>query len=75
MRRTSATVEVTEPEEMSGRILGIIGSYRMRGVVETRNLCRKPAVAAVPEPMPRPAEGYIRNGVYHVADHASARLG
>jgi len=60
------------PDEMSGRVLGIISAYRMGAVVETRELFPKPAVKTVPEPAPRPAEGYIRNGVYHVADTARA---
>jgi hypothetical protein len=79
MRRTShashgnaTSVEPTEADEMSGRVLGIISAYRMGAVVEARDLCQKPVPEPVPEPTPRPAEGYIRNGVYHVGDRISA---
>lgn len=70
-----ATGEGTEnacADEMSARVLGIIRTYRMGREVEPGNLCPKPVPEALPEtePPPRPAEGYIRNGVYHVAETA-----
>jgi hypothetical protein len=67
---TVVTGELRQPDEMSARVLGIIGAYRMGGDVEARDLCPKSVPEAVPQTCPRPAEGYIRNGVYHVADTA-----
>ena len=74
MRRTTVSPS-TEPtqEEMSGHVLAIIGAYRMGGVVEARKLYPRRVSKAGPESTPRPAEGYIRNGVYHVAETASSR--
>ncbi|MCZ7589208.1 MAG: hypothetical protein M5U27_10230 [Gaiella sp.] len=75
MRRTSAApgTETTGTDGMSFHVLGIIGAYRMGRAVETRELCPRPVTKAAPEAAPRPAEGYIRNGVYHVADTAASR--
>ena len=57
----------TEMEELSGRVLGIIGAYRMGAVLDARELDMKPAPAArAPEPVIVPGEGYVRDGVYHV---------
>lgn len=87
MRRTTAASRTHEgdragsdasagsalPEEMSGHVLGIIGAYRMGAVVEAQKLFPKRLPKTPREPAPRPAEGYIRNGVYHVAETAVSR--
>lgn len=63
-------VEPTEIEELNGRVLGIIGAYGMGVALDARDLYLKtktvPA-APPPEPVLMPHEGYIRDGVYHVA--------
>ena len=70
---TGTSTEPTLADEMSLHVLGIIRAYQMGAVVEARNLCPKRLPEAVPETAPRPAEGYIRNGIYHIADTASSR--
>lgn len=70
---TVATQEPTPRDEMSGHVLEIIRAYRMGAVVEARDLCQKPFAEVVPNAAPRPAAGYVRNGVYHVADTAPRR--
>ena len=71
------SIQPTENGEMSGRILGIIGAYRMGAALDARALHqkRRPKLVpeAPPEPVPAPAEGYIRNGVYHLASIPSSR--
>lgn len=70
---TATDMEPGQADEMSRRVLGIIDAYRMGPVVEARSLCPKAVPKPVPEAPPRPAEGFVRNGVYHVADTAPTR--
>ena len=62
------TEGLTEVGELSGRVLGIIGAYGMGPAVDAHDLYPKTA-ATGPPPKPvvvRP-NGYIRDGVYHIA--------
>ena len=61
--------EPTELEELSARVLGIIGAYEMGAALEARKLNPKIAPAATPpQPVLVPGEvGSIRDGVYHLA--------
>lgn len=58
------STDPTEAEEMSGRVLEIIGAYRMGAALDARNLYLKATPGAPP---PEPVEGYIRDGVYYLA--------
>ena len=61
-------VEPTEIEELSGSVLGIISAYGMGAALDARDLNLKTASAdPPPEHVLVPDEGYIRDGVYHVA--------
>jgi hypothetical protein len=67
------STEPTEVEEMSGRVLEIIDAYRMGAAVDPRDLFLKSVPKAGPEPVRVAGEGYIRDGVYHVADPVRSR--
>jgi hypothetical protein len=77
LERGSATMnrtETIEAEELSGRVLGIIGTYRMGYALDPHDLYLKPASEATPEdPIVVTREGYIEDGVYHLADPARWR--
>ena len=60
--------EPIEVEELSGRVLEIIGAYRMDAAVDARDLFPKTIAEVTPEPVLVPGEGFVRDGVYHVAD-------
>ena len=58
----------TEIEELSGRVLGIIGAYEMGTALDARDVDRKstavaPPTAPPPEPVLVPGEGCIGDGM------------
>ena len=60
--------EPAEIEELSARVLGIIGAYEMGAVLDGRDPNPKTTPAAPPtEPALVPGEGYVRDGVDHLA--------
>ncbi len=67
-RRRARTAETadTEPDELSERILGLIGTYAM-GALDADELhrarVRPPAETAAPS-----NEGWVEDGIYHVAE-------
>ena len=67
------STEPTDVEELSGRVLEIIGTYRMSGALDSRDLYLKTAPAVTPKPVLVSGEGYIRDGVYHLADPVPRR--
>jgi hypothetical protein len=60
--------EPIEVEELSGRVLEIIGAYRMDTALDPRDLYPMTIAEATPEPVFAAGEGFVRDGVYHVAD-------
>jgi hypothetical protein len=60
--------EPIEVEELSGRVLEIIGAYRMDAALDPRDLSPKAIAEVAPEPVFVAGEGFVRDGVYHVAD-------
>ena len=62
--------EPIEVEELSGRVLEIIGAYRMDAGFDPRELSPRTIAEVAPEPEPVfvAGEGFVRDGVYHVAD-------
>ena len=63
----TTSAEPTEVEELSGRVLGIIGAYGMGTALDTRDLNVSTApIAPPPEPVLVPGPGDIRDGVYRV---------
>lgn len=61
----------TETEQLSGRVLGIIGSYGMAAALDARDLYLKTAPEAVP-PSGIPVDGNARNGRNHAGRTAGA---
>jgi hypothetical protein len=60
--------EPIEVEELSGRVLEIIGAYRMDAGFDPRDLSPKTIAEVPPEPVFVAGEGFVRDGIYHVAD-------
>ena len=62
---------VTEPIEVGGlseRVRAAIGGYRMGAALDARDLYAKPTTDVEPEPVVVAGGGYVRDGVYHVAE-------
>lgn len=60
--------EPIEVEELSGRVLEIIGAYRMDAALDPRDLSSKTIAEVTAEPVFVANAGFVRDGVYHVAD-------
>jgi hypothetical protein len=59
--------KATGGEELSERVLGIIGTYGMGAALDPRHLYTKtPPDVSAQTVRPGP-EGYVQDGVYHVA--------
>jgi hypothetical protein len=66
--RNVTRAEATAIDELSERVLRIIGAYEMGGPIGARDRC--PITAreeASPEVVDARDEGYVLDGVYHVA--------
>ena len=58
----------TEIEELSGRVLGIIGAYEMGTALDARDLdLKNTPTAPPPEPVLAPDEGRITDGMHRLA--------
>ena len=60
--------EPSEVGELSERVRAAIGGYRMGAALDARDLYPKTATDVEPEPVVVAGEGYVRDGVYHVAE-------
>lgn len=61
------SAQPTEIEELSGRVLEIIGAYEMGATLEARDPDLKTAPAAPPQqPVVVPGENHVRDGVHRV---------
>ena len=60
--------EPIEVEELSGRVLAIIGAYQMDTALDPRDMSSKTIAEVAAEPVFVANEGFVRDGVYHVAD-------
>ena len=66
MRRNVAT-EPTEINELSERVLGLIGAYSTGAVLEAHELRRARGVARAEAARPGEA-GYVKDGIFHVTE-------
>ena len=62
--------EPIEVGELSERVRAAIGGYRMGAALDARDLFPKPATDVEPEPVVVAGEGYVEDGVYHLAEPA-----
>ena len=53
--------EPIEVEELSGRVLEIIGAYRMDAALDPRDLSPKTSAEVTPEPVFVADEGFVRS--------------
>lgn len=61
--------ELGEGGELSDRVLGLIGSYGMNGALDANDLYVKQLRSQVAaEPVVPSQQGYVKDGVYHVAE-------
>lgn len=62
--------EPIEVGELCERVRTAIGGYRMGAALDARDLYPKTTTDVEPEPVAVAGEGYVRDGVYHVAEPA-----